>query len=191
MGYLQMLLAPWGFSGWLLLKLIELLLLPFLILLRLFITRSHSPIDTPKPREQLSEETRLAECREVVLGFAHTMGYIAREVISRQELEEKIDRGISATDLAAEIGARITAFPGIILGQDRNLPVPVKLPQTYRNRHTYIIGKSGSGKTNFLRNMMSQDIADGAGIAVLAPEQELLTDELLPYIPDHRIDDVV
>jgi hypothetical protein len=31
----------------------------------------------------------------------------------------------------------------------------------------------------------------GCGVGVLAPEAELLTDELLPYMPENRIDDVV
>ena len=36
-----------------------------------------------------------------------------------------------------------------------------------------------------------QDIVAGNGIGMLAPEQELLTEEILPYIPEERIDDVV
>ena len=60
-----------------------------------------------------------------------------------------------------------------------------------RDRHTYIIGKSGSGKTNLIRTMILQDLAYGNGVGVLAPELELLTEEILPYIPEDRIDDVV
>ena len=36
-----------------------------------------------------------------------------------------------------------------------------------------------------------QDIENGCGVGVLAPEAELLTDEILPYIPPERMDDVV
>ena len=36
-----------------------------------------------------------------------------------------------------------------------------------------------------------EDIHNGHGIGMLAPEQELLTEEILPYIPEERIDDVV
>jgi hypothetical protein len=39
--------------------------------------------------------------------------------------------------------------------------------------------------------MILQDLQYGHGIGVLAPELELLTEEILPYIPENRIDDVV
>jgi hypothetical protein len=39
--------------------------------------------------------------------------------------------------------------------------------------------------------MILQDMFYGFGVGVMAPEAELLTDQLLPYIPDNRIDDVV
>ena len=35
------------------------------------------------------------------------------------------------------------------------------------------------------------DISHKGGVGVLVPEQELLTEEILPYIPDDRMDDVV
>jgi hypothetical protein len=75
--------------------------------------------------------------------------------------------------------------------QARGKEIPVKLPHTLRDRHMYIIGRSGSGKTNLIRLMALQDITLGNGIGMLAPEQELLTEEILPYIPEDRVDDVV
>jgi len=39
--------------------------------------------------------------------------------------------------------------------------------------------------------MILQDLELGNGIGVLAPELELLTEGILPYVPEHRIDDVV
>ena len=72
-----------------------------------------------------------------------------------------------------------------------NGSIAIKLPETLRDRHAYIIGRSGSGKTNLIRLMSLQDIHNGNGIGMLAPEQELLTDEILPYIPKERVDDVV
>ena len=68
---------------------------------------------------------------------------------------------------------------------------PVKLPVSWRDKHVYIVGRSGSGKTNLLKQMIFQDLTLGNGIGVLAPELELLTEGILPYIPRHRIDDVV
>jgi hypothetical protein len=40
-----------------------------------------------------AESERLAGCREVVLQYAQSLGFIAREVISRDELEKLIDSG--------------------------------------------------------------------------------------------------
>jgi len=142
---------------------------------------------------QQAERRRVEECGEVVLFFANHLGYIARRAVSRDELARLIDEGISPADLAAEIGRRMDEVEGITLGYHpfEDCQVEVRLPQEYRDRHLYIIGKSGSGKTNLIRNLIFQDLENGAGIGVLAPEQEMLTEELLPYIPDHRVDDVI
>ena len=50
-----------------------------------------------------AEEQRLKDCGEVVLFFANHLGYIARQVISRGELDRHIDAGLSGSQLAAEI----------------------------------------------------------------------------------------
>ena len=59
-----------------------------------------------------------------------------------------------------------------------------------RRHHLYAIGKSGTGKTTLLRNMILQDIAAGHGVGVIDPHGDLAT-ELLDFIPRHRIEDVV
>jgi hypothetical protein len=148
---------------------------------------------TKAQRSEEAENQRLAGCKQVVLEFAEVLGFIARECISRDELEKLIDEGIEPDDLAREIHRRIAAKPGIMLGEYHfgNGSVPIKLPHSLRDRHCYLIGRSGSGKTNLLRVMAMQDIASGHGIGMLAPEQELLTEEILPYIPEERIEDVV
>ena len=154
-------------------------------------TRSSKPTKAQQAEEE--ENRRIAGCQEVVTYFATVHGYIARECMSREELEEKIDKGITPERLSKEINTRIRMCPGIILGENSyfNDTTEIKLPASLRDRHTYIIGKSGSGKTNMIRNMVLQDLQYGNGIGVLAPEQELLTEEILPYIPHDRIDDVV
>jgi hypothetical protein len=100
-------------------------------------------------------------------------------------VEKLIDEGIQPDDLAREIQRRIDEKPGIMLGHYHftNGSTPIKLPYSLRDRHMYMIGRSGSGKTNLIRLMALQDIADGNGIGMLAPEQELIIEEILPYIP--------
>jgi hypothetical protein len=163
------------------------------LLARVFIKMGNStrrPAKTPKAL--LTEQERMAACRDVVMHFAVAYGHIARECMSREELEAKIDSGIAPQDLSAELHSRIAAMPGVVLGVNTiNSSVEIKLPAPLRDRHCYIIGKSGSGKTNLIRNMVFQDLGQGGGIGIIAPEQELLTEEIMPYIPEQRIDDVV
>jgi DNA helicase HerA-like ATPase len=59
-----------------------------------------------------------------------------------------------------------------------------------RQRHTYILGATGSGKTNLLSTMIYQDIINGKGVAVLDPHGQLI-EKLLEVIPKERIKDVV
>jgi hypothetical protein len=67
---------------------------------------------------------------------------------------------------------------------------PFALTPRDRRHHLYAIGKSGTGKTTLLRNLILQDIAAGHGVGVIDPHGDLAT-ELLDHIPRHRIEDVV
>ncbi|MBI1175801.1 type IV secretion system DNA-binding domain-containing protein [bacterium] len=59
-----------------------------------------------------------------------------------------------------------------------------------RSRHLYVIGKTGTGKTTLLKNLIIQDIEAGRGVGILDPHGDLAT-ELLDYIPRWRTEDVV
>ncbi len=56
-------------------------------------------------------------------------------------------------------------------------------------QHCYVIGASGSGKTNVLRNVLIQAINQGEGIGVLDPHGDLAHD-LIDYIAPSHIRDV-
>lgn len=58
-----------------------------------------------------------------------------------------------------------------------------------RERHIYIVGKSGSGKSTFLYNLALNDIYAGDGIALIDPHGDLALD-VLDAIPRSRINDV-
>jgi len=144
-------------------------------------------------QKQAEERKRLEACAEVVSFFSNNLGYIAKQCITRDELEELIDGGSTAEELSYEIAEKILERDGIILGYHNfgSNSFPVKLTPDFRDKHVYVIGKSGYGKTNLLRNMIFQDLEAGYGIGVIAPEQEMLTEEILPYIPEHRLADVI
>ncbi|MDO8530337.1 MAG: type IV secretion system DNA-binding domain-containing protein [bacterium] len=59
-----------------------------------------------------------------------------------------------------------------------------------RRQHTYVVGKTGVGKTAFLKNMALQDIQNGEGLAIIDPHGEFV-EEVLDSIPPHRMNDVV
>jgi len=54
----------------------------------------------------------------------------------------------------------------------------------------YIIGKTGMGKTELLKNMAIQDILNGNGLGFIDPHGDA-AEELLDFIPKERIKDVV
>jgi hypothetical protein len=172
-----------------------LFLILFVILVSVLAKSSQRLTEAEERRKELEERERrrVKACGEVVMFFANHLGYIARECISREELEALIDAGITKEALAQEITSRIAAKEGLVLGYHLfgEWKVDVKLPTDFRERHVYVVGKSGAGKTNLLRNLIFQDIEAGSGVGVIAPEQEMLTEEILPYIPEHRIDDVI
>ena len=59
-----------------------------------------------------------------------------------------------------------------------------------RRQHTYVVGKTGTGKTVLLHNIVVQDIANGEGVCVIDPHGEFV-ESLLSKIPKERADDVV
>lgn len=59
-----------------------------------------------------------------------------------------------------------------------------------RQRHMYVVGKTGMGKSTLLENMAVQDIQNGEGMAFIDPHGSA-AELLLEYIPEHRINDVV
>jgi len=64
------------------------------------------------------------------------------------------------------------------------------LKEDDRRRHTYLIGKTGMGKTNLLENMIISDIKAGRGVAVIDPHGDL-AEAVLNFVPASRINDVV
>ena len=59
-----------------------------------------------------------------------------------------------------------------------------------RIRHTYTIGKSGSGKSKLLELLIKGDLETGQGLCVIDPHGDLV-DNVLAYIPESRKEDVV
>ncbi|HYD34928.1 MAG TPA: DUF87 domain-containing protein [Vitreimonas sp.] len=93
----------------------------------------------------------------------------------------------------------------------KNAPAPDKIPTTGmllgvsayrgekrevhmdlndRRRHMYIIGKTGTGKSEFLKEMILQDIEAGHGVCAIDPHGEFIED-ILQLMPPERAEDVI
>lgn len=59
-----------------------------------------------------------------------------------------------------------------------------------RRQHMYVIGKTGTGKSALLNNLIVQDIMNGEGVAVVDPHGELV-ESILEKIPENRLEDVI
>ncbi len=81
---------------------------------------------------------------------------------------------------------------GLFLGKSsyRGLARDVFIERDDRRRHMYIIGKTGTGKTEFLKQMIMQDIKNGEGVGVVDPHGDLIED-ILQMVPTERAEDVI
>lgn len=59
-----------------------------------------------------------------------------------------------------------------------------------RRAHTYVIGKTGTGKSTLLETLIRQDIEAGEGLAILDPHGSLV-ESALSYVPGKREADVI
>lgn len=81
---------------------------------------------------------------------------------------------------------------GMFLGNSkyRGEMRPVYMQLDDRRRHMYIIGKTGTGKSEFLKEMILQDIEAGYGVCAIDPHGEFVED-ILQLMPPNRADDVI
>ncbi|MFH1611558.1 MAG: DUF87 domain-containing protein [Patescibacteria group bacterium] len=94
--------------------------------------------------------------------------------------------------------ARIAPAPpeipteGLHLGsnQYRGHKTEIYMNDEDRTRHMYILGKTGTGKSYFMRYLINQDIKNGKGVAVIDPHGDLV-EYVIGTIPKERIDDVI
>lgn len=82
---------------------------------------------------------------------------------------------------------------GPVLGYNvcRGIRKTVCHSESLPNRHMYIIGKSGYGKSNLILQMVTQRIEAGDGVAIIDPHGSLVRQGILPRIPAGRINDVI
>lgn len=93
------------------------------------------------------------------------------------------ERGINSSSLAAVfpfVRTCVLDDGGILLGENKTNGYPFilnlwKRGNLYQNSNAMIIGKSGSGKSFFLKTLIANEWANGTRVIVLDPEAEYLT----------------
>jgi len=80
----------------------------------------------------------------------------------------------------------------VVLGMNKHhgTDTPIGLTADERQRHLYIIGGTGNGKTTMMEYAIVQDIKNGKGVAMIDPHGDS-TRKILKYIPKDRIKDVI
>lgn len=127
----------------------------------------------------------------------------SRLILSTQEIAalwHLPHEGFTAPTITWLSGKRVPVSPqmmqvttGVSLGTNVHAgkTTPIRLQDSDRQGHVYIIGKTGSGKSTLLHNIIHQDIAAGKGVGVIDPHGKLVNDILRSSIPESRENDVV
>ncbi|KKQ53073.1 MAG: hypothetical protein UT40_C0024G0006 [Candidatus Woesebacteria bacterium GW2011_GWA1_39_21b] len=81
---------------------------------------------------------------------------------------------------------------GTFLGTStyRGIKRSVYISDKDRMQHMYVVGKTGTGKSEFLKDLVMQDIKKGDGVCFIDPHGDAV-EELLLLIPPERAEDVI
>ena len=105
---------------------------------------------------------------------------------------ENVSKSLSKT-LPAPISLKDSANKfDVILGKNihHGSETLIGLTEAERQRHIYVIGGTGNGKTTMLQYGIVQDIQSGKGLAVIDPHGDMAL-TILKHIPRNRIQDVI
>ncbi len=89
-------------------------------------------------------------------------------------------------------GPRNVPDTGLLLGYNefRGARKPIRLAKGDRQRHMYVVGQTGVGKSVFLENVALQDMLNGDGFAFIDPHGDT-AERLLCMVPKERTEDVI
>lgn len=81
---------------------------------------------------------------------------------------------------------------GLFLGYNlfRGTKKAIRLALQDRQRHMYVVGQTGTGKSTFLENLALQDMLNGDGFAFIDPHGDT-AEKLLAMVPRERTEDVI
>lgn len=107
------------------------------------------------------------------------------------------ERSIPTSQLARQDskqvdGPRNMPEEGMLLGYNlfRGAKKAIRLALHDRQRHMYVVGQTGTGKSTFLENLALQDMLNGNGFAFVDPHGDT-AEKLLAMVPKERTEDVI
>ena len=138
----------------------------------------------------LALRQRLPARRAVVLA-THEVASLYHFPNSLNTQTDNLVTSLSRT-LPAPISMKNGVALDLILGENTHhgVTTPIGLTAAERERHVYIVGGTGNGKTTMLLYGIIQDIKAGKGLAVIDPHGDL-AETILHHIPEDRIADVI
>jgi hypothetical protein len=89
-------------------------------------------------------------------------------------------------------GPRNIPEDGLLLGYNvfRGVKKPIRIDLSDRQRHMYVVGQTGTGKSTFLENLALQDMLSGNGFAFVDPHGDT-AEKLLSMVPRERTEDLI
>jgi len=80
----------------------------------------------------------------------------------------------------------------VVLGENihHEVRTSIGLTEAERERHVYIIGGTGNGKTTMMQYAIVQDMQNGKGVAIVDPHGDM-AETLLRHVPPDRVNDVI
>ena len=111
--------------------------------------------------------------------------------LTRSSRSDNLQTSLSRT-LPAPITLKGVTKPAIILGKNvhHGTETLIGLSEQERERHVYIIGGTGNGKTTMLQYGIIQDMENGNGLAVIDPHGDM-AQTILEHVPKDRMKDVI
>ena len=142
-------------------------------------------------RMQRATLKRLLGLRPVLILSTGELATLYHFPTSSNTKTDNLAASLSRT-LAAPVSLKGKASLDILLGENyhHGQLTPIGLTVAERERHVYVVGGTGNGKTTMLLYGIVQDIKSGKGLAVLDPHGDL-AETILRHIPEERVNDVI
>lgn len=155
----------------------------------------HARINTPITRKLrqyafLHRLPSLFTWHEVILSSSE-LGGLYHFPLGNNAQTDNLITSLSRT-LPAPVSLKQNKELDVIIGQNEHhgTPTLIGLTGAERERHVYMIGGTGNGKTTVLQYQIVQDMQSGKGLAVVDPHGDM-AETLLHHVPPKRIQDVI